>query len=193
MSGRRDSNACCAAEFSIGSHGFVISIDRPPMPARPRRIVCHTASSLFVDVYRPDSSARPKLIGFPSFERAAAETGSIFPLFGSRMNPSRTFIRSVRPSLERIIVWIGSYTFAVCVSAVASSWISDFRRGIPIGSPGSYTNTNPHPQPWSSHRYSSPPRAHPANTHGPTASKITRDAPHGDFPFFCGPTHTARR
>src|SRR5665648_134155 len=192
MSGRFDSNACWAAEFSIGSHGFVISNDRPPMPARPRRIVCHTFNSRFVAVYRPDSSASAKLIGLPSFDRAAAETGSIFPAFGRRMKPSRTFITS-SSGPDRIIVWIGSYTFAVCVSAVASNWISDLRRGIPIGSPGWYTYSQPHPHQWSSQRYTSPPTAHPAKMHGPTASKITTDAPHGDLPFFCGPTTTERR
>jgi hypothetical protein len=116
------------------------------MPARPRRIVCHTVRSLFVPVYRPDSSPSAALIGLPSFDRAAADTGSIFPLFGVRMKPSRTFITS-SSGPDRIIVCIGSYTFAVCVSAVASNWISDFARGAPIGSPGSYRYTKPQPQP----------------------------------------------
>jgi hypothetical protein len=50
MSGRCDSRVICAVEFSDGSNAFVVSMDRPPMPAAPRRIVWHTATSLFVFV-----------------------------------------------------------------------------------------------------------------------------------------------
>ena len=37
MSGASDSHVCWATDCSAGSHAFVVSIDRPFMPARLRR------------------------------------------------------------------------------------------------------------------------------------------------------------
>ena len=54
--------------------------------------------------------------GWPSFDFAAADSGTIFPRFGSRMKPSRTYTNS-RNGPEWIIVCSGSYTFCVCDSA----------------------------------------------------------------------------
>jgi hypothetical protein len=72
MSGLVDSEVRCATESSDGSHAFVVSIVRPPMPAAPRRWVVATRSILFVTVQIPVSSCRTNVTGLPS--RDCAET-----------------------------------------------------------------------------------------------------------------------
>src|SRR5690625_3150764 len=58
-----DSNVRCAYESSAGLNAFVVSNDRPPIPAAPRRIVFATLMSLFAGVYNPDSSKNAAEIG----------------------------------------------------------------------------------------------------------------------------------
>jgi hypothetical protein len=49
------------------------------------------------------------------------------------------------------IVESGPYTLPACSSEDASSWINGPGRRRPIGSPGSYSNSQPQLQPLSSH------------------------------------------
>src|SRR5690606_14499838 len=192
MSRDFDSDVVCATEPSLGSQPFVVSIDRPPIPARPRRCVSATRRSLFAVVHSPVSSWLANVIGLPSRDIADEVTVSMRPSVPTRANSSPTRMNSDSGPCFTMFR-SGRYTLSTWSSAVATSWISGVGHGVPIGSPASYWYHQPQPQPWSEHRYTSPPTAHPANTTGPAASASVMVADHGPLPVFCGATIWLRR
>jgi hypothetical protein len=82
---------------------------------------------------------------------------------------------------------------SVWSSDVAVIWISGVGQRIAIGSPGAYSYSQPHPQPWSEHAHPSSLPAQPANSAGPTASIAQPVADHGPLPVFCGAMTSVRR